>query len=72
MAMVEYKERQGDECIVWSPDIAVRLVYTMNKEGLEATELSLNCYPSGKRLRESPITKPTPLGIVEKLILKGL
>ena len=52
------------------PDIAVRLVYAMNKEGIEPTELSLNCYRSGKRLRES-ITKQTPLSIVQKLRLTG-
>jgi len=31
------------------PDIAVRLVYAMVKEGLEPNENSLNCYRAGKR-----------------------
>jgi pentatricopeptide repeat protein len=30
-------------------DIAVRVVYAMKKEGLDPSELSLNCYNSGKR-----------------------
>lgn len=34
------------------PDIAVRLVYAMNKEGLEVNEMALNCYRSGKRTRQ--------------------
>ena len=34
------------------PDVAVRLVYAMNKEGLEPTEMALNCYRSGKRMRQ--------------------
>lgn len=35
------------------PDIALRLVYTMSKEGLETTENSLNSYKSGKRIRNT-------------------
>ena len=35
------------------PDIAVRIVYAMNKEGLEPDELSQNCYRSGKRAHQS-------------------
>lgn len=31
------------------PSIALRVVYAMKKEGLEPSELSLNCYNSGKR-----------------------
>ena len=34
------------------PDIAVRLVYAMNKDGIEPNEVALNCYRSGKRMRE--------------------
>lgn len=34
------------------PDIAVRLVYAMSKEGLAANENSLNSYRSGKRLAD--------------------
>lgn len=34
------------------PDIAVRLVYAMNKEELEVNEMALNCYRSGKRTRQ--------------------
>jgi hypothetical protein len=34
------------------PDIAVRLVYAMNKEGIESNEVALNCYRSGKRTRQ--------------------
>ena len=35
------------------PDIAVRLIYAMNKEGLEPNENSLNSYRAGKRLADS-------------------
>ena len=31
------------------PDVALRLVYAMKKEGLEPDETALNCYKSGKR-----------------------
>jgi hypothetical protein len=34
------------------PDIGLRVVYAMNKEGVEPTEVSLNCYRSGKRVRQ--------------------
>jgi pentatricopeptide repeat protein len=34
------------------PDIGLRVVYAMNKEGVEPTEISLNCYRSGKRVRQ--------------------
>ena len=34
------------------PDIAVRLIYAMNKEGLEPNESSLNSYRAGKRLAD--------------------
>ena len=32
------------------PDIATRIAYAMNKAGVEPTEVSLNCYKSGKRI----------------------
>lgn len=32
------------------PDIATRIAYAMNKAGVEPTEVSLNCYKSGKRV----------------------
>ena len=32
------------------PDIATRIAYAMNKAGVEPTEVSLNCYMSGKRV----------------------
>ena len=35
------------------PDIALRLVYAMNKEGIEPTETTLNSYKNGKRARAS-------------------
>ena len=35
------------------PDIALRLVYAMIKEGIEPTETTLNSYKSGKRARAS-------------------
>lgn len=35
------------------PNIAVRLVYAMNKEGIESNEVALNCYRSGKRTRQN-------------------
>ena len=31
-------------------DIGVRVAYAMNKAGVEPTEVSLNCYKSGKRV----------------------
>jgi hypothetical protein len=34
------------------PDIGLRVVYAMNKEGIEPTEVSLNCYRSGKRVHQ--------------------
>jgi len=34
------------------PDIALRIVYAMNKEGIEPTENALKCYESGKRALE--------------------
>ena len=34
------------------PEIALRLVYAMSKEGLEPNEVALNCYRSGKAFRE--------------------
>jgi pentatricopeptide repeat protein len=33
------------------PDIAVRLAYAMNREGIEPDEVSLNSYSGGKRIR---------------------
>eukprot|EP00980_Cylindrotheca_fusiformis_P009199 scaffold2003_cov139-Cylindrotheca_fusiformis.AAC.15 len=35
------------------PDIAVRIVYAMNREGIEADNISLNNYKSGKRKKEA-------------------
>jgi pentatricopeptide repeat protein len=35
------------------PDVALRLVYAMSKEGLEPDELSLNCYKSGKKIQQN-------------------
>lgn len=46
------------------PDIAVRLVYAMQKEGLEPTEMSLNCYKSGQAWRRESANETT----VEKRI----
>ena len=34
------------------PDIALRLVYAMSKEGVEPNETSLNSYNAGKKIRE--------------------
>lgn len=34
------------------PDVAVRVVYAMNREGIEPSEHSLNNYRAGKRMRE--------------------
>jgi pentatricopeptide repeat protein len=47
-------------------DIALRIIYAMNKEGLEPNELSLNCYRSGKRVRESAANRLT-FGLAQKL-----
>lgn len=41
------------------PDVAVRLAYAMNKEGLEPNNVSLNSYRSGKRVREDRLAKET-------------
>ena len=50
------------------PDIAVRLVYAMNKEGLEVNEMALNCYRSGKRTRRRLLELPD--GIKEETGIK--
>ena len=34
------------------PDIALRIAYAMNREGIEPNDVSLNCYRSGKRMRK--------------------
>jgi hypothetical protein len=34
------------------PDIAVRLIYAMSKEGLEPDEVALKCYQSGKKVQQ--------------------
>ncbi len=36
----------------YRPDIALRLVYAMAKDGVEPTEASLNCYNAGARKRD--------------------
>lgn len=38
------------------PDIAVRLVYAMNREGIEPNDVTLNNYRGGKRLGKQPTT----------------
>jgi hypothetical protein len=38
------------------PDIGVRVAYAMNKAGVEPTEVSLNCYKSGKRVALEGVT----------------
>ena len=37
------------------PDVALRLVYAMAKEGLEVDETALNCYEAGKRTKTDTI-----------------
>jgi hypothetical protein len=49
------------------PDIALRLVYAMKREGLEATEQALNSYRAGIRIRKSTIITST---VAAKLALK--
>jgi pentatricopeptide repeat protein len=49
------------------PDIALRLIYAMKKEGLETKELSLNSYKSGKRIRN--LSSGLAAQLVEKLKL---
>jgi pentatricopeptide repeat protein len=39
------------------PDIALRIVYAMNKEGIEPMEISYNNYKTGKRARQEPELK---------------
>jgi pentatricopeptide repeat protein len=34
------------------PDVALRIAYALNKEGIEPNDISLNCYRSGTRTRE--------------------
>jgi len=51
------------------PDIAVRIVYAMNKEGLEPGETSLNCYRSGKRDRENLIGEASRSSFAESFKL---
>jgi len=41
------------------PDVALRLVYAMAKEGLEPNEMALNCYKSGQRAISEPIISTT-------------
>jgi hypothetical protein len=39
------------------PDIAVRVAYAMNREDIEPNDVSLNCYHSGKRMRQQRLNK---------------
>eukprot|EP00594_Rhizosolenia_setigera_P002615 CAMPEP_0178947212 /NCGR_PEP_ID=MMETSP0789-20121207/4727_1 /TAXON_ID=3005 /ORGANISM="Rhizosolenia setigera, Strain CCMP 1694" /LENGTH=678 /DNA_ID=CAMNT_0020627313 /DNA_START=529 /DNA_END=2565 /DNA_ORIENTATION=+ len=61
------------------PDIALRFVYAMSKQGIDVTETALQCYQSGKRLRRKDMaaannnvsnnmnTKNTANGIISTL-----
>eukprot|EP00977_Amphora_coffeiformis_P012865 scaffold3267_cov142-Amphora_coffeaeformis.AAC.1 len=51
------------------PDIGLRLVYAMVKEGLEPNEVTLNSYRSGKRLRQSMIEENLGWAFARKLAL---
>jgi len=45
------------------PDIATRIAYAMNKAGVEPTEVSLNCYKSGKRVAMEGKTENSKKGL---------
>ena len=45
------------------PDVALRIVYAMNKAGVEPTETSLNCYYAGKRLTMEEKNDSSKLGL---------
>lgn len=51
------------------PDIALRLVYAMNKEGLEPNENSLNSYRSGRRVPKAESTGGFRSSLEQKLKL---
>jgi hypothetical protein len=58
------------------PDIALRLAYAMNREGIEPNDVSFNNYSAGKRRREqmdphdtSEETRKFPLGSLPKKLL---
>eukprot|EP00557_Chaetoceros_sp_GSL56_P011126 CAMPEP_0176480672 /NCGR_PEP_ID=MMETSP0200_2-20121128/2401_1 /TAXON_ID=947934 /ORGANISM="Chaetoceros sp., Strain GSL56" /LENGTH=870 /DNA_ID=CAMNT_0017876805 /DNA_START=314 /DNA_END=2926 /DNA_ORIENTATION=- len=53
----------------YRPDIALRLVYAMRKEGVEPTEAALNTYNSGARERKDDIAKVKLHGQYENLLL---
>ncbi len=55
------------------PDIGVRLVYAMNREGIEPNEVTLNNYRAGKRLRKHPairrlLSLPTMVSQYENIL----
>jgi hypothetical protein len=49
------------------PEVALRLVYAMTKEGLAVGETSLNCYMAGKRRAVQPNTTSTKNGVGQRL-----
>ena len=51
------------------PDIGLRLVYAMVKEGLEPNETTLNSYRAGKRLRQSLVKENRAKALARKLAL---
>jgi pentatricopeptide repeat protein len=53
----------------YRPDIALRLVYAMTKEGVEPTEAALNTYNAGARERKDGIEKVKLHGQYENLLL---
>lgn len=55
----------------FKPEIALRVVYAMKKEGLEANEVSLNSYKSGKRIRGHNDVGPAS-DILQKLKLANV
>jgi hypothetical protein len=50
------------------PDIGVRIVYAMAKEGIEPNEVALKCYQSGKRLRQQLSGATSGSDIVHKFL----
>jgi pentatricopeptide repeat protein len=54
------------------PDIGLRLVYAMNKEGLEPNEITLNCYLSGKRQSQSAPVENQVKAVLQKVAFLDL
>jgi len=49
------------------PDLALKIVYAMKKEGLKPSEMSMNCYLAGKRMRRQLTNRGIATRIAEKI-----